>query len=78
MISKNKNTQKYEAKLLIEMSNKLFIAGIIMLASIGFMDEWIHTIPTLVLALVLIYKSVTTNKKMLLFLDDLENKEEKG
>lgn len=75
MISKNPKTQEYEAKLLLKMANKLFITGMIMLTSVSFIDEWIKIVPIVVIAIILIYKSLLTNRNMLLLLDDLEKKE---
>jgi hypothetical protein len=75
MISKNPKTQEYEAKLLLKMANKLFITGMIMLTSVSFIEEWIKIVPIVVIAIILIYKSLLTNRNMLLLLDDLEKKE---
>ena len=75
MISKNPNTQKVEAKLMLETANKLFIAGMTMLVSVNFIDDILKVIITLPVAVLLIYKSATINKKMLHKLDSLERNE---
>ena len=78
MIAKNIKTRKIEAKLLLDMSNKIFIGVMLSWITLNFIDNTVKFIITFSISTVLLILALNLNKRMLLILDDIENEETKN